>query len=91
MGLSTHTHGQPNDSHGDTEQPTDAPTPGAPSSPTLVGLYDPIGKQEICASAYMQERIYGGLSHLGSEKNQHLGLPAIFDSGPKTVAAYSML
>lgn len=27
-GLSTHTHTQPNDSHGDTEQPTSAPTPG---------------------------------------------------------------
>lgn len=28
VGLQTHTHTQPNDSHGDTEQPTSAPTPG---------------------------------------------------------------
>lgn len=28
VGLTTHTHTQPNDSHGDTEQPTSAPTAG---------------------------------------------------------------
>jgi hypothetical protein len=28
VGLATHTHQQPNDSHGDTEEPTDPPTPG---------------------------------------------------------------
>lgn len=28
VGLSTHTHTQPNDSHGDTESPVSAPTPG---------------------------------------------------------------
>jgi hypothetical protein len=28
VGLTTHTHAQPNDSHGDTEQPTAAPTGG---------------------------------------------------------------
>lgn len=28
VGLSTHAHTQPNDSHGDTEQPTASPTPG---------------------------------------------------------------
>lgn len=28
VGVGTHTHNQPNDSHGDTEQPTDPPNPG---------------------------------------------------------------
>jgi phage baseplate assembly protein gpV len=28
VGLTTHTHNQPNDSHGDTEEPTDPPNPG---------------------------------------------------------------